>query len=223
MKELFTKKRNIIISIVSILTMILLIAGVSYAWINFNLFGSKKNTIIIGSLTIILDDATSQGINLTNAYPMNQTNGMKTSSYTFKITNTGYKANYIIKLIDDPKEVNTAPDTVIRMYFKKNNEVGSNRLLSEGTNRVLDKGEILKGETNNYELKLWVDYKAGNEVQGCSFNGKIKVEVNQAEMQDILSEAVVANLGVNGTVYEPVVGGTKYIRSAKADTAPNLV
>ncbi|MEG2458178.1 MAG: DUF5011 domain-containing protein, partial [Bacilli bacterium] len=39
----------------------------------------------------------------------------------------------------------------------------------------------------------------------------------------ILRDALVTNLGANGTVYEPVAGGTKYIRSAKGDTAPHLV
>ncbi|MEG2480378.1 MAG: hypothetical protein RSA50_08960, partial [Mucinivorans sp.] len=87
-------KKKIIISISSILIGILLIVGVSYAWINFNLFGTKNNTLVVGTLTVILDDNLSNGINLTNTYPMNQTNGMKTPSYTFKVTNTGYKANY---------------------------------------------------------------------------------------------------------------------------------
>ncbi|MEG0995318.1 MAG: hypothetical protein RSE91_05115, partial [Bacilli bacterium] len=89
-------KKGILISITSILVTLLLVFGISYAWINFSLFGTKNNTLVVGTLTIILDDNLSNGINLTNTYPMNQTNGMKTPSYTFKVTNTGYKANYTI-------------------------------------------------------------------------------------------------------------------------------
>ncbi|MEG1900252.1 MAG: hypothetical protein RR161_01720, partial [Bacilli bacterium] len=61
-----------------------------------------------------------------------------------------------------------------------------------------------------------------NEVLNKHYHGKIVVE-GLKNVPPLLADELVKNLGVNGTVYEPVAGGTKYIRSAKTDTAPHLV
>ena len=79
------KRRILIIGM--ILVVILLTGGISYAWLTFNAESSKSNTLQVGNLKLALQDTT--GIQLLNAVPMSDANGMKTEAYTFDLQNTG--------------------------------------------------------------------------------------------------------------------------------------
>ena len=91
-------KKRIIILTVSLIAIIGIIVGVSYAF--FSIGGSQEqaNTFTSGCLNISLTDA-SASISLNNIYPITDVEGLEGTSYDFTITNTcNTSANYQINL-----------------------------------------------------------------------------------------------------------------------------
>ena len=82
-----TKEKNKIV-LVTILILISLIAlvGSSYALLTKS-FKSKKLSMEVGTLKI--DFAEGNAINMANAAPMTDNDGLKSTPYTFTITNGG--------------------------------------------------------------------------------------------------------------------------------------
>ena len=81
-----TKKKYIIISVIVILISVIALIGASYALLTITLEGDKKITLTAGILSV--DFSEGDNINLDNMAPMSDTQGLKTTPYTFTITNT---------------------------------------------------------------------------------------------------------------------------------------
>ena len=81
------KKKYIIISVVIILISIIALIGSSYALLTITLEGDKDITLTAGILNV--DFSEGDSINLDNASPLTDSEGLKTTPYTFTITNTG--------------------------------------------------------------------------------------------------------------------------------------
>ncbi len=172
-------KSTIVLLVAVIVALLIVLAGASYAYYSISVNGTKSHTIKTGTLTLTIDDASSSAINLTNAKPMTDTEGMATTAYTFKLKNTGtLSANYIISLVDNTVSGTRIPDNKIKINLKKDTTAGTSKLLSAQT-RTLDTGTITAGTTISYELRLWIDYSAGNEVQEGQFSTKISITGNQ--------------------------------------------
>ncbi len=90
-------KKRVLILVVSLIGITGIIVGVSLAF--FSVGGSQEtaNTFTSGCLSISLTDE-SDSINLTNAYPVTDVEGLEGTSYDFTITNncdspTNYQIN----------------------------------------------------------------------------------------------------------------------------------
>ena len=81
-----TRKKYIIISVVIILISIIALIGASYALLTLTVEGDKKITLTAGILKV--DFSEGDTINLDNTAPISDTQGSKTTPYTFTITNT---------------------------------------------------------------------------------------------------------------------------------------
>lgn len=169
---------------VLILFLLILLLGVAYAWLAISLEGEKTNSVIVGTLSLKISDESS-GIYLTNAYPVTDEIGLGYQPYTFSITNDGnIESNYAIYLDDEELS-----DDLVRMnegYVKysliKNGVIESPKLLTTSKTdqgRLLDTGTLGVNQTNNYELRLWIDKDADNNVMRTTFYGKIRVEAEQ--------------------------------------------
>src|SRR5699024_3809121 len=91
-------KKRIIILVVSLIIIIGIIVGVSYAFFSTGGKQETANTFTSGCLNISLTDA-SASISLSNIYPITDIEGLDTTSYDFTITNTcNTDANYEINL-----------------------------------------------------------------------------------------------------------------------------
>ena len=91
-------KKRVLILVVSLIGITGIIIGVSYAF--FSVGGSQEtaNTFTSGCLSISLT-AESDSINLTNAYPITDVEGLEGTSYDFTITNNcDSSTNYQINL-----------------------------------------------------------------------------------------------------------------------------
>ncbi|MEG1351122.1 MAG: hypothetical protein RSC85_01410, partial [Bacilli bacterium] len=223
-------KRELNYTFLSILGFCLIFMGSSYAIFSSVNKSTDYNVINIGTLQLQFND-TEAGlgniISLNNALPVSDTVGKSTTPYTFKITNTGtLSVDYTVKILNDQGIIdidgcsnNLLPLTNLKYSIDDEGPV----ILStrESSGYLVKTGTLAANAVKTHTLRLWIDDASGNEVLNKHYHGKIVVE--GLKTPPLLADELVKNLGVNGTVYEPVAGGTKYIRSAKVDTAPNLV
>ena len=170
------KKKYIIISVVIILISVIALIGSSYALLTITLEGDKDITLTAGILNV--DFTEGNTINLDNASPISDSRGLKTTPYTFTITNTGnINAYYHVSLEED--STNTLDNSYIKMRLTNNLGYDS------GVLKVNDygKGEFdIKGEeplepsdTVTYTLWMWLSEDASNEVRGTTYQSKIVV------------------------------------------------
>ena len=82
-----TKRKYIIISIIVISISLIALIGTSYALLTMTIEGDKKISLTAGILKV--DFTEGDNINLDNTAPLTDKQGLKTTPYTFTITNTG--------------------------------------------------------------------------------------------------------------------------------------
>jgi hypothetical protein len=171
--------------ILGICLVAILLLGLSFAYLTLTLKGTKTNTLVVGNLSITLDDSTASGISLENAVPMSDTKGLTTTAYTFTITNNGnISSDYTIYLDDTDLETGETrmSDSYVKYSLTKNSGSNVIALLSTtGTNpnRILNSGTIAAGVTDTYTLKVWIDSSVTNDVMGTVFRGKLRVIASQ--------------------------------------------
>ncbi len=164
-----------------------LLVGTSYALLNVTTRGEKTNIINAGKLSVEITDEANE-IYQINPLPLTDEGALRTTPYTFKVTNTGtMKANYDLTL--DLLELTFAKKN-IKYYLTKvvNGEdtvIKSITLLSEGstTNKggkelyTLDSGTIDIGESYTYKLYMWVDYNTtADEAENHTCKAKVRVD-----------------------------------------------
>lgn len=94
-KEIRQQSRTLLI--MALFLLVAVTAGVSYAFFNYMRLGTTDNVITTGTITFLYDEkeALGNGISITDAYPMNDSNGMKLTGanniFDFKVlaTTTG--------------------------------------------------------------------------------------------------------------------------------------
>jgi len=180
MKEWMNKHKMSVLIIMSAVVMLL---GLSYAWIKITLRGEKELRLTAaGNLLLILDDSMTDGIAIENAIPITNEEGKLQKGYEFTLENRGnIDSDYTIYL--DDLEIESTQQRMKNQYVKycltrDGKEIGLDVLSATGEvpNRVIDTGDIAPGEKYRYELKIWIDYNAGNEVMGTVFKGQLRIE-----------------------------------------------
>ena len=201
------------IIIVSILLLVMLL-GSSYAL--FSTVRNANKNVEVEAGTFKINFADTNYINLTNAYPMTDQEGLNTSSYSFTITNEGnINSKYNVSL--EEKDGNTLDKRYIKYSIRENNGSWSTpSLLSTGI-VLADSKELNSTDSVSYELKLWLDESAPNEVQGKTYSAKIVVSSSQSNstVPDIsqpiinLNGADVINIEQNNEFIDPGVSSIK--------------
>ena len=181
------KKYAIILLVLGGLALFTLVLGGSYAFFTQQVT-SKDYIVYTGNLQV---DYTRTGnlINLTKAYPKTNTEGLKETGYTFNITNNGnINARYQIRLELD--STSNMPLEYVKMAYirtKSNSNQTDEEiepiLLSNLNNTLtfISNKQIEAGKEDSYNLKLWIDYNAPNDVQGKKFKATIVVD----SLQDV--------------------------------------
>lgn len=170
-------------TIVLLVTLILFLGG-AYAWLGFSLEGEKTNSVIVGNLSLELKD-NSEGIYLDKAYPVTDEIGFGYSPYSFNLTNNGnIPSSYTIYLDDEDisNESIRMNENYVKYSLVRNGVRESAKFLSttktEG-GRVLDSGVLEVGQTNEYDLRLWIADTTENDVMETVFSGRIRIEAEQ--------------------------------------------
>ena len=106
------KKRKNIILILVVVLLTLLIIGISYAWLRTVVKGNKNIQITVGEISIVLDDASTNGINLVDAIPTYDSVGKTNEPYTFSLANESkIDLYYTLSLVDDEEALSSCSTT----------------------------------------------------------------------------------------------------------------
>ena len=172
------KRRNkyVAITIAMILISIIALIGASYALLTLTVEGNKKITLTAGILKV--DFSEGDTINLDNTAPMINNQGLKTTPYTFTITNTGnINAYYHVSLEEDIN--NTLDNSYLKMRITGSNGYDSGVVrvsnYGKGTFEIIGENTLEPSDDVTYRLWMWLDENAGNETQGKTYQSKIVV------------------------------------------------
>lgn len=189
-----SKKKNLsLIGVISIVAIsIVVLVSTSYGlWIT-TYHQNSSNTITTGCFELEYNEL-SNAINLTNAYPITDEKGLKSTPYTFKIKNIcNIKAEYKITLNTLKISGNKIPDNLIKYVFNESTasvSVGSylsNATINTDTGNIYTSKQILKSyematgtlaqnEEKQFMLKLWIDESATTAINGYGFESSINV------------------------------------------------
>ena len=161
------------------MTLVTLISS-SYALLRNSSRGNNSYTMNVGNLEVNFLDNLTNGINLTNAYPMSDTEGMEQEDVLeFAIKNNG-NMNALYDVYID--ETSTDPEfkTVIRHASSKDNGVtySSPQTLSE--NKYIEENGIISvNEEISYKVKIWLAENADSTYMNKIFTARVVVEALQ--------------------------------------------
>ncbi len=203
----FIKNHKMFILVIT--ATILMLIGLSYAWLQITLKGEKELKAGVGTLQLELSDTMTDGINVMNATPVTDEEGLATIGYSFTLENTGtIPSSYEIFLDDLPltEGQNRMEDSFIKYQLVKDEQqVGFSLLneIGENPKRLLDLGEIAPKTKYSYILKMWIDENATLEVMGTAFRGQLRVEATQSTNKKGNIEKVIfnkENIGQKGSI-----------------------
>ncbi len=189
------KNKNKIVIIIGIVAIILVI-GVSYAWLKTTVYGQKEYIIKAGNLDLVLDE-TSNGLMIENELPVEDRVGLASDGATFQVRNNS-TSDVCYEIYLDNAELTEGEvrveDKFVKYSLDKGSKIGSaNVLASAGTNpnRLIDEGEITAGQTINYKLRLWFNAEEDGDYAGQVFKGKLRIEATQCQLPKMRSYADV--------------------------------
>ena len=174
------KKKQIIITLIAIISLIVITVGVTYAFFNYAKEGTTDNTIQTGSITFLYTEVSGvgKGISLTDAYPVADSIGKvqvgEGKVFDFKVTsNISMNSSIGYQVTARKKTGSTLANNAVKVYLTEVNGTEQELLLSKYSELdQTDKVDISKyderilyeatvpANTSNYEknfrLRMWV-------------------------------------------------------------------
>ena len=175
------KKKQIIITLVAIISLIVITVGVTYAFFNYAKEGTTDNTIQTGSITFLYTEVSGvgKGISLTEAYPVADSIGKvqvgEGKIFDFKVTsNISMNSNIGYQVTARKKTGSTLANSAVKVYLTEVNGTEQELLLSKYSEldqtdkvdsskfdeRILYEATVPANTSNyekNFRLRMWVD------------------------------------------------------------------
>ena len=174
------KKKQIIITLIAIISLIVITVGVTYAFFNYAKEGTTDNTIQTGTITFLYTEVSGvgKGISLTEAYPVSDSIGKvqvgEGKVFDFKVTsNISMNSSIGYQVTARKKTGSTLDDSAVKVYLTEVNGTEQELLLSKyselsqtdrvDANKYIEKvlyESRVPANTSNYEknfrLRMWV-------------------------------------------------------------------
>jgi len=204
-----TKEKNkIILVIILILISLIALVGSSYALLTKS-FKSKKLSMEVGTLKI--DFAEGNAINMVNAAPMTDSDGLKSTPYTFTITNSGtIDAYYTVS--NEEELANTLDTSYLRMKLTGSDGYDSGiktvKELGTETYKLIDDTLLETGKSVTYELRMWISQDAGNDIQDKIYKSKIVVNGTSNKLP-LATEKLIAKANAEDLDYNSATDAQK--------------
>ena len=175
-----SKKKQVLLTLVAIISLIVITVGVTYAFFNYAKEGTTDNTIQTGSITFLYTEVSGvgKGISLTDAYPIADSIGKvqvgEGKIFDFKVTsNISMNSSIDYQVTARKKTGSTLANSAVKVYLTEVNGTEQELLLSKYSElSQTDKVDISKyderilyeatvpANTSNYEknfkLRMWV-------------------------------------------------------------------
>jgi len=211
------KRKQIIVSVMAVLLLVLLTIGVTYAVFTYTKLGTTENTVTAGTLKFLYTENTGvgAGIALTDALPVSDTVGKSYSTegkvfdFSIEAANSGNDAiPYEVTL--RKKSTSTLAEEAVKVYLTDMTEDADSELLEptlykDLTQTNIDVGEEIEktihtdsvagGELTylkDFRLRMWVDentdFSTGN-YNGKTFIATVNVYANATTVSDIVYNA----------------------------------
>ncbi len=174
------KKKQIIITLIAIISLIVITVGVTYAFFNYAKEGTKDNTIQTGSITFLYTEVSGvgKGISLTEAYPVADSIGKvqvgEGKVFDFKVTsNISMNSSIGYQVTARKKTGSTLANSAVKVYLTEVNGTEQELLLSKYSEldqtdkvdsskydeRILYEATVpanTKNYEKNFRLRMWV-------------------------------------------------------------------
>ncbi len=185
-------KREFSITLVSIFGVVLLSLGSAFAVFTTTNRSKDYNVIKVGTLNIDFGADSDNTINLNGQYPVSDAAGLRSTPYTFTITNTGtLSADYTVSILDDEEMIsqdNCSTNQLNKAYIKYSLDGTNVGLLSDlaASDYQIDVGTLAAGASKTYTLYVWIADNAGNDVLDKHYHGKIVVNGVNEQGQPVM-------------------------------------
>src|SRR5574344_28320 len=198
------KKNKITLIIVSLLLVLTITIGISYAYWKLSFVQTTANSLATDCFSITFTEDTSN-IALTNAYPLLDADGEKLTPYTFTIKNncTSY-ASYQVNL--EVLNTSTLADSYLKMQLDSNTPVllTSNstvtKTLSDATTSYnIANGYLDPSASKTYNLRVWLkgETTMADPVQNKIWNAKVTLSASYKDSAPTDYEKCVAQYGTD--------------------------
>ena len=223
------------LAIVTIGIAICLMTYQSYALWIANLAQTGENIISVGCFDVEMEEINAP-ISLKNTYPVSDSKGLTQTPYTIKLSNTNCTtdASYTITL--NTLTTNTMDNSKIKFAISTgtpssgtnlgtyasdasniNVETGNLPVENLDQSIIIQTGELRVGASVTYNIYLWVDESAGNEVQGQTFEASINVVSSAVTLEPTVADKIIAQLDTTGAC--PTVNEDKTVQVTHAESA----
>ena len=174
------KKKQIIITLIAIISLIVITVGVTYAFFNYSRTGTTDNVVKTGGITFLYTEVSGvgKGISLTDAYPVADSIGKvqvgEGKVFDFKVTsNISMNSSIGYQVTARKKTGSTLDDSAVKVYLTEVNGTEQELLLSKYselsqtdrvdankyTEKVLYESRVPANTANyekNFRLRMWV-------------------------------------------------------------------
>lgn len=177
MDKIDNQKKKLIIAI-TLLIIIILGLGITYAWLIQIVNGEKIQSIRVGTFRFSLTEENSLTIN--SGEFLKDSDGLNQEGFKFTVENTGGAyGSYSVYLDDDTLSSGQTriDDKFIRYSLGVNGDITGTP--TNLTSRKIYSGGLASKGKDTFILRLWLNPSVNGDIGGQVFKAKLRVEVNQ--------------------------------------------
>src|SRR5574344_1491331 len=191
------KRKKVVLILIGIFLIATVILGLSYAY--FMLTKTQESTNIVSTKCFTMSFSDKNNINISGAYPMNDTDGSTLTPYTFTINNTcDTNANYAVNMeeltgstlaIGNIKvQINANTPALLSSYTQ-----ATTTITDALDSRTLITGFLAANQSISYDLRLWMDENTSiSEGSNKTYQSKIVV-ISTADFNTQYADTTGAN------------------------------
>ena len=197
MDKINNQRKKLIIAI-TLLIIIILGLGITYAWLIQIVNGEKIQSMRVGTFRFSLTEENSLTIN--SGEFLKDSDGLKQEGFKFTVQNVGKGyGSYSVYLDDDSISSGQTriDDKFIRYSLGVNTDTTGTP--TNLTSRKIYSGGLDASETDTFTLRLWLNPAVNGDIGGQVFKVKLRVEVNQ-QIPTPVADKLLAGVGNNGKI-----------------------
>ena len=197
MDKVDNQRKKLIIAI-TLLIIIILGLGITYAWLIQIVNGEKIQSMRVGTFRFSLTEENSLTIN--SGEFLKDSDGLKQEGFKFTVQNVGKGyGSYSVYLDDDSISSGQTriDDKFIRYSLGVNTDTTGTP--TNLTSRKIYSGGLDASEKDTFVLRLWLNPEVNGDIGGQVFKAKLRIEVNQVVPTPV-ADKLLAGVGNNGKI-----------------------